>query len=83
MRWTGHVARMGEEKKCTGFWWESPKERDHLENRGVDGRMEIKMDLKEIGWEGVEWIKLTWVLDLGPVAGFCKHGDELSDSGAL
>jgi hypothetical protein len=25
--------------KCTGFWWENPKERDHLENQGIDGRM--------------------------------------------
>jgi hypothetical protein len=23
MRWAGHVARMGEGKKYTGFWWES------------------------------------------------------------
>jgi hypothetical protein len=29
MRWAGHVACMGEEGKCTGFWCESPKERDH------------------------------------------------------
>jgi hypothetical protein len=21
---------------CTGFWWESQKERDHLEEKGVD-----------------------------------------------
>jgi hypothetical protein len=26
-------------EKCTRFWWESPKERDHSEDRGVDGRM--------------------------------------------
>jgi hypothetical protein len=25
--------------KCTGFWWDSPKERDHSEDRGVDERM--------------------------------------------
>jgi hypothetical protein len=28
----------------TRFWWESPKERDHSEDRGIDGRM------------GSEWI---------------------------
>jgi hypothetical protein len=27
-----------------------------LEDQGVDG---IKMDLREIGWEGVEWIQLA------------------------
>jgi hypothetical protein len=21
MRWAGHVARMGKEEVCTGFWW--------------------------------------------------------------
>jgi hypothetical protein len=24
---------------CARFWWETPKERDHSEDRGVDGRM--------------------------------------------
>jgi hypothetical protein len=41
MRWAGHVARMGR-KKFTGFWWLSSKERDHLKDRGVDGRMGSK-----------------------------------------
>jgi hypothetical protein len=27
MRWAGHVASMGEERKCTKFWLGSPKER--------------------------------------------------------
>jgi hypothetical protein len=31
-----HAWERGE--KCTGFWSESPKERDHLKDRGVDGR---------------------------------------------
>jgi hypothetical protein len=34
MRWAGHVA-----EKCTRFQWEIPKEGDHLEHLGVDGRM--------------------------------------------
>jgi hypothetical protein len=25
-------------RMCTGFLWESQKERDHLEDKGVDGR---------------------------------------------
>jgi hypothetical protein len=33
-------------------WWESPKEKDHLEDQGIDGRMGIKMDLREIDWGG-------------------------------
>jgi hypothetical protein len=36
---------MGEEReKYTGLWWESHKERDNSEDRGVDGSM------------GLEWI---------------------------
>ena len=29
MRWTGHVARMGEEMGCRGSWWGNRRERDH------------------------------------------------------
>jgi hypothetical protein len=35
---------------------ESQKERDHLEDQGVDW---IRMDLREIGWGSVEWIYLA------------------------
>jgi hypothetical protein len=35
---------MGVERKVYKFRWKSPKERDHLEDRGVDRRM------------GSEWI---------------------------
>jgi hypothetical protein len=38
MRWAVHVARMGEERKVYRFWWESPKEKDHLKDQGIDGR---------------------------------------------
>jgi hypothetical protein len=28
---------MGERRVHTGFWWGNPRERDHLEDPGVDG----------------------------------------------
>jgi hypothetical protein len=41
-------------EKCTRFWWESPKERDTWKTKArEDG---IRMDLREIGLEGVDWI---------------------------
>jgi hypothetical protein len=39
MRWAGHVARMGEERKVYKILVESPKERDHLEDQSVVGNM--------------------------------------------
>jgi hypothetical protein len=35
-----NVARMGE--VFTGFWWGDLREGDHLEDRGVDGRIILK-----------------------------------------
>jgi hypothetical protein len=48
MRWAGHVARMGEERKVYKIWWESAKERDHSEDQGVGGNNGIRMDLRKI-----------------------------------
>ena len=39
MRWAGHVARMGKGEAYTGFWWGNLRERDHLGDPGVDGRI--------------------------------------------
>jgi hypothetical protein len=40
MRWAGHVARVGEERKVYKVWVGKPKgkKRDHSEDRGFDGR---------------------------------------------
>jgi len=38
IRWAGHVARMGSGEMHTWFWCGSLRERDHLEDLGVDGR---------------------------------------------
>jgi hypothetical protein len=42
MRWAGHVARTGEERKYIRFWWEGPKESDRSGDQGVDGRMGVE-----------------------------------------
>jgi hypothetical protein len=40
--------------KCTRFLWESPKEKDHLEDQGVGGKMGSEWILGRLAW-GV-WI---------------------------
>jgi len=35
------------------------KRRDHYEDLGVDGENNIIMDLREIGWEDVDWTHLA------------------------
>jgi hypothetical protein len=45
---------MGEERKCRRFWWENPKERDHLEDQGVGGMMVSEWILRRLAWRG--WI---------------------------
>jgi hypothetical protein len=37
----------------TGFWWGNMKERDHFDYVGCGWEDNIKMDLQEIGFEGV------------------------------
>jgi hypothetical protein len=44
--------------KCTRFWCESAKERDHLEDQGVDRRMEAEWILGRLAGE-VDWIRLA------------------------
>jgi hypothetical protein len=46
MRWAG--------TKYTRFWWESPTERDHSEDRGVDGKMGSECILGRLAGGGVD-----------------------------
>jgi hypothetical protein len=41
-----------------GYWWETQREKDHWgpRHRWVDN---IKMDLRETGWDGMDWIDLA------------------------
>ena len=37
IRWAGHVALLGRRVVYTGVWWGDLRERDHLQDRDVDG----------------------------------------------
>jgi hypothetical protein len=38
---------------------ENLKGRDHLKDLGVNGEKNIKIDIREIGWEGMDWIHMV------------------------
>ena len=48
MRWAGHVARMGERRGACRIWWGNLRERDHLENPGVDGRIILRWIFRKL-----------------------------------
>jgi transcription termination factor 2 len=59
MRWAGHVARMGEKRNAYGILVGEPEGKRPLgrpRRRGMDN---IKIDLREIGWDGGDWIDLA------------------------
>jgi hypothetical protein len=51
-----------------------PEERYHREDQDVDRLDNLKMDLREIGWDGADW------MDMAQDRGSCEHGIEPSGS---
>jgi hypothetical protein len=73
MRWAGHVARMGEERKLYKVLVGKPEGRRPLgrpRRRWEDG---IRMDLRETGLGGCGLASTA--SGQGPVAGCCECGD--------
>jgi hypothetical protein len=42
-----------------GYWWENQKERDHFGRPRCRWLDNIKMDLREIGLDEVDWIDMA------------------------
>jgi hypothetical protein len=63
VRLAGHVARMGETRNAYRILVGKPEGKRPLKRprrRRVDN---IKMDLREIGWDGVDWMELAQDMD--------------------
>jgi hypothetical protein len=59
VRWTGHIARMGEKRNAYRILVRKPEGKrplGRLRRRWVDN---IKIDLGEIGWDGMDLINLA------------------------
>jgi hypothetical protein len=49
----------GREEACTGFWWENLRERDHLADPGVDGKIILRRIFRK--WDVGVWTELSWL----------------------
>jgi hypothetical protein len=64
MMWTGHVARMGEDRKAYKVPVGKPEGKNHSEDQSVDGRMGSELILRRLaGGRGVDWIRLAQIRD--------------------
>jgi hypothetical protein len=41
----------------SGFWWGNLKQRNHLEDLDIDGRININIGNKDRRCEGVDWVR--------------------------
>jgi len=59
MRLAGHVACMGEVRNACNILVGRPEEKKSLEISKRRWEDNIKMDSREIGWAGVDWIRMA------------------------
>jgi len=59
MRWMGMWCIWGRGEVHMGFWLGNLRERNHLEDLGVDGRMTLKWISKK--WDGRACTGLIWL----------------------
>ena len=58
MRWAGHVACMERGEAYTGFWWGNLRQRNHLEDQGVDGNIILTWNFRK--WDVGVWLGMSW-----------------------
>jgi hypothetical protein len=59
MRLAGHVSRLGESIGLYRIWWGNRKERGHLEDSDIDGKIILRCIFRE--WDVVVWIGSSWL----------------------
>jgi hypothetical protein len=63
MRWAGNVARMGETRNAYRILVGKPEGKWPLGRPRRRWVHDIKMNLREIGWDGIDWIELAQDMD--------------------
>jgi hypothetical protein len=51
----------GRGEACTGFWWGNLRERDHLKDCNIDGRIILRWIFRkwDVGlWTGSMWLRI-------------------------
>jgi hypothetical protein len=56
MNCAGHVSRRGRRGMHIGYWWEKRRPLGRPRRMWVDN---IKINLREIRWDGVDWIDMA------------------------
>jgi hypothetical protein len=62
MRWVGHVARIGKKRNAYRILVGTPEGKRPLGRPGRRWVDDIKMDVGEIGWYGMDWIGQWMIL---------------------
>jgi hypothetical protein len=60
MRWAASVTRMGKGEMYIGFWLGNLRERAHLKDPGVDGRLILRWIFRK--WDVGLWTGLIWIV---------------------
>jgi len=50
----------GRAEAYTGFWWEILREKDHLENPGVEGKIILRWIFRK--WDLGLWTESIWLM---------------------